>query len=83
MIWDNARAGLQLADSGTLLAVRGSFIGRNLIGTNLQFSDFTLDDLASCLRGETYWENGLDLGAEALPIPDPLEALESLNAISP
>ena len=83
VIWDNARAGLQLADSGTLLAVRGSFIGRNLIGTNLQFSDFTLDDLASCLRGETYWENGLDLGAEALPIPDPLEALESLNAISP
>jgi hypothetical protein len=31
--------------------------------TNLQSSDFTRDDLAVGLRGETYLENGLNLGA--------------------
>ena len=45
--------------------------------------DFTRDDLAVGLRGETYWENGLDLGAESLPLPDPVEALESLDPIAP
>lgn len=60
-----------------------ALIGRNLIGTNLQSSDFTRDDLAVGLRSETYWENGLDLGAESLPIPAPLEAIESLDPIAP
>ncbi len=66
-----------------VLAVQGALIGRNLIGTNLQSSDFTRADLAVGLRGETYLENGLDLGAESLPIPEPLEALESLDPIAP
>ena len=82
-LWENARCGLQMAFDGVSVAVQGALIGRNLIGTNLQSSDFTRDDLAVGLRGETYWENGLDLGAESLPIPDPLEALESLEPISP
>ena len=82
-LWENARCGLQVAFEGVSLAVQGALIGRNLIGTNLQSSDFTRDDLAVGLRGETYLENGLDLGAESLPIPDPVEALESLDPIAP
>ena len=82
-LWENARCGLQIADEGASVGVQGALIGRNLIGTNLQSSDFTRDDLAVGLRGETYLENGLDLGAESLPIPDPLEALESLDPIAP
>ena len=82
-LWENARCGLQIAFEGVSVAVQGALIGRNLIGTNLQSSDFTRDDLAVGLRGETYLENGLDLGAESLPIPDPLEALESLDPIAP
>ena len=77
-LWENARCGLQVAFEGVSVAVQGALIGRNLIGTNPQSSDFTRDDLAVGLRGESYLENGLDLGAESLPIPDPLEALESL-----
>jgi len=75
--------GLEVAGDGVSVAVQGALIGRNLIGTNLQSSDFTRADLAVGLRGETYLENGLDLGAESLPIPDPLEALESLDPIAP
>jgi hypothetical protein len=82
-LWENARCGLQVAFEGVSVAVQGALIGRNLIGTNLQSSDFTRDDLAVGLRGETYLENGLDLGAETLPIPDPLEAIESLEPIAP
>jgi hypothetical protein len=82
-LWENARCGLQIAFEGVSVAVQGALIGRNQIGTNLQSSDFTRADLAVGLRGETYWENGLDLGAESLPIPDPLEAIESLSPISP
>jgi hypothetical protein len=82
-LWENARCGLQIAFEGNSVAVQGALIGRNLIGTNLQSSDFTRDDLAVGLRGETYLENGLDLGAETLPIPDPLEAIESLEPIAP
>jgi hypothetical protein len=82
-LWENARCGLQMAFDGVAVAVQGALIGRNAIGTNLQSSDFTRADLAVGLRSETYWENGLDLGAEALPLPDPLEALESLDPISP
>jgi hypothetical protein len=78
LLWDNARCGLQVAGEGVSVAVQGALIGRNIIGTNLQSSDFTRDDLAVGVRGESYWENGLDIGAESLPIPDPLAAFESL-----
>jgi hypothetical protein len=77
-LWENARCGLQMAFEGVSVAVQGALIGRNQIGTNLQSSDFTRDDLAVGVRGESYWENGLDIGAESLPIPDPLAAFESL-----
>jgi hypothetical protein len=82
-LWENARCGLQVAGEGVSVAVQGALIGRNQIGTNLQSSDFTRDDLAVGLRGESYLENGLDIGAESLPIPDLLEALESLDPIAP
>jgi len=82
-LWENARCGLQVAFEGVSVAVQGALIGRNQIGTNLQSSDFTRDELAVGLRGETYLENGLDLGAESLPIPDLLKALESLDPIAP
>jgi hypothetical protein len=82
-LWENARCGLQVAFEGVAVAVQGALIGRNLIGTNLQSSDFTRDDLAVGLRGETYLDNGLDIGAESLPIPDPLKAIESLEPIAP
>jgi hypothetical protein len=82
-LWENARCGLQMAFDGVAVAVQGALIGRNAIGTNLQSSDFTRADLAVGLRSETYWENGLDLGAESLPLPDPVEALESLDPNAP
>jgi hypothetical protein len=82
-LWENARCGLQIAFEGNSVAVQGALIGRNIIGTNLQSSDFTRDDLAVGLRGETYLDNGLDIGAESLPIPDPLKAIESLEPIAP
>ena len=82
-LWDNARCGIQLAFEGISLNVQDALIGRNLFGTNLQSSDFTRQNLADNLRGEVYWENGVDIGSEALEVPDPMDAIGSLGVTAP
>ena len=78
-LWESARCGLLVTGEGADVAVTGAILGRNLFGLSLLSTDLTPSKLATAIRREVYFENNLDLFTEILEIPDPFDALESLD----
>lgn len=78
-LWENARCGLLVTGEGAAVALSGAILGRNLFGLSLLSTDLTPSKLAMAIRREVYFENNLDLFTEILEIPDPFDALESLD----
>jgi hypothetical protein len=82
-LWESARCGLLVTGEGADVALSGAILGRNLFGLSLLSTDLTPAKLATAIRREVYFENNLDLFTEILEIPDPFDALESLDIRAP
>ena len=81
-LWESARCGLLVAGEGADVALSGAILGRNLFGLSLLSTDLTPAKLGTALRREVYFENSVDLSTDSLEIPDPFDALESLDSRS-
>jgi len=69
-----------VAGDGADVALSGAILGRNLFGLSLLSTDLTPAKLGTALRREVYFENSVDLSTDSLEIPDPFDALESLDS---
>jgi hypothetical protein len=74
----NARAGLFVTGTAPLLTIAGLQAEENDIGINVTGSDRSLDAVVEGIQSAAYLNNRLDLATESLPIPDPLEATQSV-----
>jgi hypothetical protein len=74
----NARAGLFVTGTAPLLTIAGLQAEENDIGINVTGSDRSLDDVVEGIQSAAYLNNRLELATESLPIPDPLEATQSV-----
>jgi len=79
----NARAGLFVTGNAPLLTIAGLQAAENDIGINVTGSDRSLDAVVEGIQSAAYLNNRLDVGTESLPIPDPLEATQSVLLLRP